>query len=102
MPEYLYKCKKCDLAVEVWHSMKECDTPSEETKAQITCPSECVNKHSEVFERIPTSFSFGTFDSMTPVQRRDVLKTRSKEHFDKHIKERKHEMHKKGTPNVSI
>lgn len=53
MPIYDYKCSICERFFEVFHSMSECDSPSEKTLSQITCPKdhyECQPTIDEISE----------------------------------------------------
>lgn len=50
--------------------------------------NECQTKLEFIKSHEGFCTNFGSFESMTPIQRQESLKKRSKEHFKKEIKER--------------
>jgi len=100
MPTYLYVCEVCHLEEEILHSAKDCDNPlnivnirnkycklTEENKCDV---EQCT------LRRKPCLPAYNSFSSKTPAEKQKQLKERSHEHFEKHIKEKFHEMNKPG------
>lgn len=105
MPRYDYYCEKCGLQVEVFHSIKECDDPSEDTQKQIscnenTCPlinnlqssQEIVPSYGQCFKRGVCAPNIHGVVGGSSVGQRGVLlkkqkerKLRSRKHFKKEI-----------------
>jgi len=101
MPRYLYRCTSCQIEKEMIHSMSECDNPTPKTIQDTSCNhNTCPNmilpegQEDKRWETVPQGFSFGTFSSMNREDQGKALKKRSKEHFQKELKEKKHEMDK--------
>jgi hypothetical protein len=99
MPEYIYRCPKCGVEREVMHSMSEIDKPSEETQLETSCnPITCQDfNNSDLglkFERIPQSCNFGKFNLLSQADKATMLKKRSHDHYEKEVKEVKHQMDK--------
>ena len=105
MPRYDYYCDKCGLQVEVFHSIAECDNPSQETQKQIscnenTCPlvknlqssQEIVPSYGHCFKRGVCAPNIHGVVGGSSVGQRGVLlkkqkerKLRSRKHFKKEI-----------------
>jgi hypothetical protein len=86
MPNYLYKDEQTGTTKEVFHSMAECDNPSESTLAEIT-------HEGRVMHRIPHGGGvFLEFGSMSPERKKQVLHERSQGDFKKNIAGRKEQM----------
>jgi len=63
----------------------------------------CGQTLREVFEEInSTPFHIGKFNTLSDAEKRKVLKKRSHDHFEKHIKERKDYMDKNFTGTEKI
>ena len=95
---YEFKCPLCDKCVEVECSMSEISNLSDEKKQTLQCPGFGVCEHIEEkdielsknlkFLRNYT-VNFLKFDSMSPLEKQNVLKERSKQDYKKNIEERK-------------
>lgn len=99
MPEYLYRCSKCGIEREVMHSMGEIDKPSEAIQLEtscnpITCPDVSNSDLGLKFDRIPQSCNFGKFNLLSTADKTKMLKKRSHDHYEKEVKEVKHQMDK--------
>ena len=102
MPNYVYRCQWCKKEIEVFHTMKEVDEPSEELLEKISCPlkEDCVEKNLKhcakdedlVFKRIPQMpqiMGMVNGSSLKGKERAQTIqkerKQRSHEHFKKEI-----------------
>ena len=88
MPRYSYKCPTCEEIREVFHLISEVNSPSEETVKQITCQTDGVLMKQYFGDM---SGGYKRMSGMEPEQRKEILKKRSHEHFEREIKERAHE-----------
>lgn len=84
MPTYIYRCENCKKEKEVIHRMCEVDDPSTELIDETTCCERMV--------RVPQLTNYASFNTLTKDQKRDSLKKRATNHFNKEIKEKKSEM----------
>jgi len=108
---YEYKCPLCESIFDIEHPMSEVGNPSPETLEKLKCPGlgKCENiKEGEeelsskiVFQRHYGSCNFMKFDSLSPTEKREVLKKRAAGDYKKNIEERKREMQKVATSNFN-
>lgn len=95
MPIYTYRDDETGFEKEVLHSMKEMDTPSEETLKEITYQGRLMH-------RVPGSFSVtnlpmhggGKIDPVKAAKVRAMAKETSKTHYKKEIEGMKKEINK--------
>ena len=98
MPIYCYGCQKCDVEVEIIHSMKELETPSEEVLSQISCNEKTCTENvcdGEKFKQIPQMFGHNRFNSLSPSEKKGIMKARSHAHYKKEIADRRHDFDQK-------
>lgn len=96
---YCYKCPVCERSFDIEHPMSETSNPSEETLKKITCEgfgkceyieeSEQEISKNIVFNRDYSSVNFTKFNSLSPEEKRKVLKNRATKDFKKNIQEKK-------------
>lgn len=91
MPVYTYKCKSCGSLQDEVHAS---NITTKEYSKKLACSS-CKEEGKMVWS--PTKLNFGTYESSTPEQRKEILKKRSHEHFKKNIEEKFHELNRKKT-----
>lgn len=118
MPEYHYVCEHCPVDIEIFHSAKDCDDPNyikDVVRKQVCtkwkkiyelCESEMdevifpLSEHipkdltKDIDEncklrRVPCSTGLLVFNMMTPEQKKEAIRKRSHEHYEKEIKDRK-------------
>lgn len=95
-----FKCKSCKKIHSVSSyrlSIKNDEKVYVDPKTKEALRCECSKK--TILEYVEGKFNgfcttFGKFSSMTPDQKQEVLKKRSKEHFKKEINEQKYEKNK--------
>jgi hypothetical protein len=92
MARFLYKCKKCGHEQEEYHSMKDAG----DLLFVSTLICDACFLQGEMQQIISGGHGFQKVASMTPEQRKEVLKKRSHDHFQKHIVESFHEKNKPG------
>lgn len=86
MPNYEYKCKNCEHCKDIFHPMKECESPSEKTQQEMKC--DCGDFHNEeVYERQISVVEIGKYSSMDKGQKAKSMIERSKQHSKKFLKE---------------
>lgn len=106
MPTYVYQCGACGLKKEVFHSMAECDNPTDETLKKISChyDQDCQISWAEtkgvetptgeeyIFKRVPQAVQIkGAYNgsSVSGAEKRATIKSerrqRSHQDFKKKI-----------------
>lgn len=86
MPTYIYRCPHCEFEKEVFHFIKECDAPSQETLKEISC--QCGESDVK-FVRKPTTFAISEFSNASLAKKRDILHKRATADYEQNIKPEK-------------
>lgn len=93
MPTYVYRCCKCEDDQEVihsWNLVTNKEDDYRETLSCLTCGAIGTSN------RVQQAANVATYDMASPNERREMLVKRSRDHFDKKLKDEFHQKNKKG------